>query len=115
MILNGGEHNGERVLSEGAVRLMTTDQLTEEQRTASRLFLGDQGGWGFCLRVPAGTAPAMSIPGGFGWDGGTGTTWRSDAGRALTGILFTQRAMTSPAPPEVFTDFWSAAYRALDD
>jgi len=35
-------------------------------------------------------------------------------GRGLTGILFTQRAMTSPAPPQVAVDFWTAAYGALD-
>jgi hypothetical protein len=27
--------------------------------------------------------------------------------------LFTQRAMTSPEPPPLFTDFWDAAYRAM--
>jgi hypothetical protein len=39
----------------------------------------------------------------------------SDVDRDLTGILFTQRAMTSPQPPEVFVDFWDCAYGALDD
>lgn len=94
---------------------MTTDALTAEQRSASTLFLGTDGGWGPGTRVPAGTGAASEIPGGFGWDGGTGTTWRSDVERGLTGILFTQRAMTSPAPPAVATDFWNAAYSALDD
>jgi len=54
------------------------------------------------------------VPGGFGWDGGTGTTWRSDLERDLTGILFTQRAMTSPEPPQVFIDFWNCAYQAIE-
>jgi CubicO group peptidase (beta-lactamase class C family) len=55
------------------------------------------------------------VPGGFGWDGGTGTTWRSDTDSDVTGILFTQRAMTSPEAPELFVDFWSCAYGALGD
>ena len=46
--------------------------------------------------------------GGFGWDGGTGTTWRTEPSTGVTGILLTQRAMTSPEPPQVFADFWAA-------
>jgi CubicO group peptidase (beta-lactamase class C family) len=57
----------------------------------------------------------VAVPGGFGWDGGTGTTWRSDVDNDLTGILFTQRAMTSPEPPEAFVDFWDCAYGAMAD
>jgi hypothetical protein len=33
--------------------------------------------------------------------------------RGLTGILLTNRAMTSPEPPPHFVEFWDAAYRAL--
>jgi hypothetical protein len=29
-------------------------------------------------------------------------------------LLFTQRGLTSPEPPAVFTDFWDATARALD-
>jgi CubicO group peptidase (beta-lactamase class C family) len=115
MILGKGEHRGERLLSHASVELMTTDHLTNEQRKASRLFLGDRGGWGLGMLVPAAAAHAAGVPSGFGWDGGTGTTWRSDVDRDLTGILFTQRAMTSPQAPEVFVDFWDCAYGALDD
>ncbi len=46
--------------------------------------------------------------GGFGWDGGTGTTWRTDPSSGVTGILLTQRAFTSPEPPPVVRDFWAA-------
>ena len=54
------------------------------------------------------------VPWGFGWDGGTGTTWRSDPVRGLTGILLTQREMTSPEPPALFTYFYDAAYAAIE-
>jgi CubicO group peptidase (beta-lactamase class C family) len=53
------------------------------------------------------------VPRGFGWDGGSGTTWRTDPATGLTGILFTQRMMMSPEPPEVTGAFWSAARAAL--
>jgi hypothetical protein len=32
--------------------------------------------------------------------------------RGVTGILFTQRAMTTPQPTPLFLDFWDAAYGA---
>ena len=103
------------IISAASIELMTTDQLTRRQREADRLFLGDTGGWGLGLLVPAAGDDGRRIAGGYGWDGGTGTTWRSDMRRDVTGILFTQRAMTSPEPPEVFTDFWSAVYGANGD
>lgn len=54
-------------------------------------------------------------PGRFGWDGGYGTTAYTDPQEGLIGILFTQRMMESPAPPAVYTDFWTAAYQAIGD
>jgi CubicO group peptidase (beta-lactamase class C family) len=56
-----------------------------------------------------------SVPGRFGWDGGLGTSGYSDPTEQLVGILMTQRMMDSPKPPEVFLDFWTSAYQAIDD
>jgi CubicO group peptidase (beta-lactamase class C family) len=114
MLLAGGVHQGERLLSPASVAAMTRDHLTAEQRASSRLFLGEHGGWGYGMAAPAPIDAEPPVPWGFGWDGGTGTTWRSDPARGLTGILFTQRAMTSPEPPPVFTEFWEAAYGAIE-
>jgi CubicO group peptidase (beta-lactamase class C family) len=61
-------------------------------------------------RPPSGTG----IPGGYGWEGGSGTAWRTDPAAGLTGILLTQRMVTSPEPTELVTDFWAAAYAAID-
>ena len=58
-------------------------------------------------------ADNSKIPGGFGWDGGSGTAWRTDTSRGLTGILLTQRMATSPEPIPLVTDFWAAAYAAI--
>jgi len=110
MFLPKDTHHGARIISDTSVELMLTDHLSSHQRSAARLFLGEHGGWGLGMLVPAAAVDAPSIPGGFGWDGGTGTTWRSDLDRGITGILFTQRAMTSPEPPAVFVDFWDCAY-----
>jgi CubicO group peptidase (beta-lactamase class C family) len=114
MLLAGGIHGGERLLSAGSIAAMTHDHLTAEQRASSRLFLGEHGGWGYGMAAPGPIAGEPPVPWGFGWDGGTGTTWRSDPVRGLTGILLTQRAMTSPEPPPVFTDFWEAACSAIE-
>jgi len=90
---------------------MTTDRLTSDQRDASRLFLGENQGWGLGFAVPA-TGSTAPLPCGFGWDGGTGTTWRSNPRTGVTGILFTQRQMLSPEPPPVVEDFWAAVNAA---
>jgi CubicO group peptidase (beta-lactamase class C family) len=112
MLLNKGRHAGRRILSEASVDLMTTNQLTDGQRATSG-FLGAHEGWGLGMLVPASGTGGTPMPGGFGWDGGTGTTWRSDTKRGVTGILFTQRGMTSPKAPEVFRDFWDGVYDSL--
>jgi hypothetical protein len=48
-----------------------------------------------------------------GWDGGSGTTWRTDKESGLTGILLTRRMVMSPEPSELAKDFWAAAYAAI--
>ncbi len=112
MLLAGGAHGSERFLSEESVAAMTRDHLTDAQREPNELFLGRDGGWGYGMAAPGPLRGEPPVPWGFGWDGGTGTTWRSDPVRGLTGILLTQRAMNSPEPPPHFVEFWSAAYGA---
>ena len=97
-----------------SVRLMRVDRMTAAERADSAMFVGDHSGWGLMMAVPAGDG-STGVPGGFGWEGGTGTSWRTDPAVGLTGILLTQRAMTSPEPPETMSDFWTAAYAAIED
>jgi CubicO group peptidase (beta-lactamase class C family) len=111
MLLAGGLHGRDRVLTEQSVAAMTRDHLTDAQQEQARLFLG-LGGWGLGMVTSRSLTGDAPVPWGFGWDGGTGTTWRSDPVRGLTGILLTQRAMTSPEPPHHFAEFWDAAYTA---
>jgi CubicO group peptidase (beta-lactamase class C family) len=85
--------------------------MTAADRAANRIFLGDHSGWGLMMAVPAADG-ATGIPGGYGWEGGSGTTWRTDTAAGLTGILLTQRMATSPEPNELVRDFWGAAYAA---
>jgi CubicO group peptidase (beta-lactamase class C family) len=112
MILAKGTGNGERILSPATVALMTTDRLSSAQRDASAMFLGPHGGWGLGLQVPATGSWEQPLPCGIGWDGGTGTTWRSNLRSGVTGILFTQRQATSPVPPPLIEDFWAGVNAA---
>jgi CubicO group peptidase (beta-lactamase class C family) len=119
---DGVTARGGRLLSAESVRLMTRDRMTAAERAESRIFVGDHSGWGLMMLVPAEDAenpsdnskkPDGKVPGGFGWDGGSGTAWRTDTSRGLTGILLTQRMATSPEPVPLVTDFWAAAYAAI--
>jgi CubicO group peptidase (beta-lactamase class C family) len=113
MILAGGTGPTTRILAPATVALMTTDRLTRTQRDASSLFLGDHEGWGLGLAVPGSDSTDQPLPCGIGWDGGTGTTWRSNPRTGVTGILFTQRQATSPTPPPVIDDFWAGINAAV--
>ena len=115
MMLNGGRLGGERILSRPAVELMTTNQITAEQKAGSELFFGDARGWGMGLSVVTARDDLCHVPGRFGWDGGYGTSWYSDPREQLTGILLTQRMTDSPQPPRAFVDFWTCVYQAIDD
>ncbi len=117
MMLNKGRHGRERVLSRPSVETMTTDQLTPEQKAVSGLIGGyfDSHGWGFGVSMVTRREDVAGSVGQFGWDGGLGTSWRSDPGEDMVIILMTQRAWTSPSPPDVCRDFWTGAYQAIDD
>jgi CubicO group peptidase (beta-lactamase class C family) len=115
MMLNGGRIGSERILSRPSVELMTTDQITSEQKLGSELFFGGNRGWGMGLSVFTRRDDLYTTPGRFGWDGGYGTSWYSDPSEQLTGILLTQRMMDSPQPPRAFVDFWTSVYQAIDD
>jgi CubicO group peptidase (beta-lactamase class C family) len=113
MLLNNGRHGDTQILSRTAVELMTSDQITPEQRVGADPFLGDYRSWGFVMSVDIRRNDLSHNHGRFGWDGGTGTTAYVDPAENMIGILFTQRMMDSPEPPKVHSDFWTLAYTAL--
>jgi CubicO group peptidase (beta-lactamase class C family) len=115
MMLHRGRYGGERILSRPSVELMTTDQLTEEQKAENFVFFGGVSGWGLGVNVVTRRNDLSAVPGRFGWNGGSGTSFYVDPAEELIGILLTQREMTSPVPPAVFRDFWTCAYQAIED
>jgi CubicO group peptidase (beta-lactamase class C family) len=114
MMLDKGRFGREQILSRASVELMTSDQLTPQQREEAELFFGSHSSWGLGLSVGIRREQIYQTPGRFGWDGGTGTSAYVDPAEGLIGILLTQRMMDSPEPPRVFTDFWTQAYSAMD-
>src|SRR5215203_3420436 len=117
MMLKRGKYRNERILSRRSVEVMTTDQITPEQKAVSGFFPGfwDSHGWGFGVSIVTRRDDLAATPGRYGWDGGYGTSWHVDPKEELIGILMTQRVWDSPSPPGVLLDFWTSAYRAIDD
>jgi CubicO group peptidase (beta-lactamase class C family) len=107
MLLAGGGG----LLSPGSVRLMTTDQLTQPQRDASRLFLEGQG-WGFGGSVDVEAIDPWNVPGRYGWVGGTGTAAHITPSTGAVTILLSQLEMAGPTAPALMRDFWRYAANA---
>ncbi|MFJ8363152.1 serine hydrolase domain-containing protein [Streptomyces sp. NPDC093984] len=124
MLLNGGMHGSERILSRAAVELMTTNRLTPEQQAARTAMArdivhisfgqGQHGGWGFGMAVRTYRGDYAPI-GQFGWDGGSGASTYADPENRLTGILLTQVGASVPDPVLLMHDFWTTLYQAIDD
>jgi CubicO group peptidase (beta-lactamase class C family) len=117
MMLKGGKYGSERVLSRPSVEVMTTDQITPEQKAVSSFFPGfwDSHGWGFGVSIVTRRDDLAATPGRYGWDGGYGTSWYVDPKEELIGILMTQRLWDASGAPVVLLDFWTSVYGAIDD
>jgi CubicO group peptidase (beta-lactamase class C family) len=115
MLLGGGTLHGVRILSRPSVAAMTMDHLTTEQRLAGGPDADGTLGWGFGVAVQVvRTGPVRSV-GTYGWDGGLGSSWANDPAEQLIGILLTDRMWSSPEPPPLVQDFWTATYAAITD
>ncbi|PZS17649.1 MAG: serine hydrolase [Pseudonocardiales bacterium] len=108
MLLAGGTLDGQQVLSPQSVARMTSNCLTPAQRSAGQLFLEGQG-WGFGGSVDVNTDDPWTVPGRYGWVGGTGTSAHVIPSLDIVSILLTQVAMDSPTPPTLMRDFWRYA------
>lgn len=115
MLLGGGKCGDTRILARPTVELMTTDQITPEQKAASPFAPGfwDNLGYGFGVGI-ATRRDIAATPGAFGWDGGLGTAWHTIPGEDLVGVALTQMMDTGPTPG-FRRDFWTLAFAAIDD
>ncbi|PPK85795.1 CubicO group peptidase (beta-lactamase class C family) [Neolewinella xylanilytica] len=94
MLLNGGSLDGVRILQPETVRLMRTNQLSDE--VTERLWLPSKGQVGFGIdfavrqRPPATAAENPGKVGEFFWDGAASTLFWVDPANELAAVLFVQ-------------------------
>ena len=104
MLLQGGELNGKRILSEQSVRLMTMNRLTPAQRRDSQFGIPFFMAQGFGLGVSVVTDPnrnawmGLGSHGAFGWPGLFGGWWQVDPERQ-TVMLWLQQTLPPQSPP----------------
>ncbi len=106
-----GQHGGTPVLGAQAVRLMTTESITGEQRAGVQQLMGPDTSWGLCVGLDLAAREPWMAPGRFGWNGGSGSTAYVDPSRQLTAVLLTSRMMASATGD--FDDFWRALAAGL--
>ncbi|WP_433223302.1 serine hydrolase domain-containing protein [Dactylosporangium sp. CS-047395] len=104
------------VLSRPAVTLMTSDQLTPEQKANGGFGPGYLAaiGWGFGMSVRTRRTDLGPSVGSYGWHGFYGTAWYTDPAEDLTTILMIQRAHAGNQQLPHARDFWTAVYQAID-
>src|SRR5215468_6776493 len=103
MLLRGGAP----VLPAAAVRSMTSDQLTAQQKARGGL------GPDFFARQSWGFGQGVQDNGAFGWPGEFGTSWLVDPGKDLTIIVLSQRIFETSGLPPAHTAIQAAAYAAV--
>jgi CubicO group peptidase (beta-lactamase class C family) len=114
MMLDNGRFGDVRLLARPSVQTMITDHLTPAQKAASPFFPGfwDNRGWGFGVSIVTRRDDIASVPGRYGWDGGTGTSWYADPAESLHAMLLTQ---VEGFPSGIYEDFWTSVYQTIDD
>ncbi|GAA1597170.1 serine hydrolase domain-containing protein [Kribbella karoonensis] len=114
-LLAGGTYHGTQVLSRAAVTLMTSDQLTPEQRAVSGFYPGyfATTSWGLGLGIVTDRTRLGPSAGSYGWNGFYGTSWYNDPAEELTAILIQQRAHAGDATLAFQRDFWTGVYQSL--
>jgi CubicO group peptidase (beta-lactamase class C family) len=109
-LLSQGHPTGRRLLSREWITAMTSDQLTASQRAAAAPALGEHGSWGFGVAVITDTTREGVPAGAYGLNGQFGTSWVADPSSGTSAILLTQTLFTSPDPPALHREFWSAVF-----
>jgi CubicO group peptidase (beta-lactamase class C family) len=93
MLLNGGEFNGQRILSPAIVKLMTSDHLNKKINNLFANLIPYREGYGFGLGVAVRTEPGLAaIPGNVGeysWNGSYGTGYFADPQAKLVVVFGT--------------------------
>ena len=93
MLMNGGELNGQRILSPKTVEHMTNNHLGPEIRNAVGIVEPYREGFGFGLGVAVRTSAGLSAvpgnPGEYSWNGAYGTAFFADPKEKLVVVVGT--------------------------
>jgi CubicO group peptidase (beta-lactamase class C family) len=81
--------SGAGLLTPGSVAAMTRNHLTPAQIAGGGMLLGGRG-WGYGMAVAVAPDEVSAVPGRYGWEGGSGTSWFNDPATDVTAILLTQ-------------------------
>jgi CubicO group peptidase (beta-lactamase class C family) len=99
------------------VELMTTDHLTPEQRAADyggqRQFSYQGFGLGVYVVDDLSQAPTGNSLGKFGWGGAHSTWYFVDPAENMAAVMMSQ--LTLMADAQIFRDFDTMVYQAIDD
>jgi CubicO group peptidase (beta-lactamase class C family) len=120
MLADGGQLDGERILSRRTVGLMASNHIGQLPLDRSS---GDMSGLRFGLGVRvlqnSGEAQSLASPGTFGWAGAFGTNSFIDPTAQMVGLLMIQRISDFQKPEADLRSLWPrfemTAYQALDD
>jgi CubicO group peptidase (beta-lactamase class C family) len=98
MLVDGGQVDGEAIISADHLQQMTSDQVSAEYKTPDSFFprFWEEMGWGFGLGVKV----SGSQRGRYGWSGGQGTDFFIDRDGTVA-ILLTQVELGAPMWPMV--------------
>ena len=110
MMLNGGQLDGERILSRKSVELMTTDHLGDIPGLWSP---GYGFGLGFAVLTDVGATGALGSVGEYNWGGAAGTRFWVDPKEELIGIYMIQ--ILPHTGLQYGTEFRSFTYQAISD
>lgn len=93
MLLNGGVHREHRILACRSIAEMRRDHVSDAAKRRSPVFPGfwESYGWGLGMCVALTGDRVSSIPGRFGWWGGTGTGLFMDPATDTVMVSLTQR------------------------
>jgi methyl acetate hydrolase len=124
MLLNGGVHDGRRLLSAESVQAITSNQIgdlfAEQQRTAflarsnDFIFMDGKQKFGFGVTIETEDRPSGRSKGSYGWAGVLNTYFWADPSRELAATLMMQlRPFADPASVELYRRFERAVYEAV--
>ena len=113
MLLNGGELDGNRILSRKTIELMTRDHVKGTRRASSVLSPGYGFGLDFAVHIDLAESGLNGSLGEYNWGGLAGTIFWVDPAEKMIGLYMIQ--MLPPRFSDGRTQFKRLAYQAIVD